>query len=210
MIRVAIVDDHAVVRGGLQQLLSAEPDIEVVGAASDGAEAFELVQTTAPDVVLMDLSMPGVDGIEATRRIVQDYPDVNVVVLTSFADKQRILDALEAGAVGYLLKDGDPAEVAAAVRAAMAGGSPLDPKAAKVLLDSRRAAQPAANLTAREREVLELVADGLANKNIARRLGISERTVKSHLTSVFQAIGVVDRTQAALWAREHLDPQDRR
>jgi DNA-binding NarL/FixJ family response regulator len=210
VIRVAIVDDHAVVRGGLQQLLSAEPDIEVVGAASDGAEAFELVQTTAPDVVLMDLSMPGVDGIEATRRIVQDYPDVNVVVLTSFADKQRILDALEAGAVGYLLKDGDPAEVAAAVRAAMAGGSPLDPKAAKVLLDSRRAAQPAANLTAREREVLELVADGLANKNIARRLGISERTVKSHLTSVFQAIGVVDRTQAALWAREHLDPQDRR
>jgi DNA-binding NarL/FixJ family response regulator len=209
VIRVAIVDDHAVVRGGLQQLLSAEHDLEVVGTASGGDEAYELVQRASPDVVLMDLSMPGVDGIEATRRIVRDSPAVHVVVLTSFADKKRILDALEAGAVGYLLKDADPAEVAVAVRAAVAGGSPLDPKAAKVLLEARRDSRPAASLTARELEVLALVADGLANKNIARRLGISERTVKSHLTSVFQAIGVVDRTQAALWAREHLDSQDR-
>jgi DNA-binding NarL/FixJ family response regulator len=210
VIRVAIVDDHAVVRAGLQQLLGSEDDIDVVGTASGGDEAYALVQSAAPDVVLMDLSMPGVDGIEATRRIVRDSPAVHVVVLTSFADKRRILDALEAGAVGYLLKDGDPAEVAAAVRAAVAGGSPLDPKAAKVLLEARRDSRPAANLTAREMEVLALVAEGLANKNIARRLGISERTVKSHLTSVFQALGVVDRTQAALWAQEHLDPQDRR
>jgi DNA-binding NarL/FixJ family response regulator len=210
VIRVAIVDDHAVVRGGLQQLLSSEDDIEVVGTASDGDAAYALVQDAAPDVVLMDLSMPGGGGIEATRRIVRDSPDVHVVVLTSFADKPRILDALEAGAVGYLLKDADPAEVAVAVRAAVAGGSPLDPKAARVLLDARRSAPPAASLTAREQEVLALVAEGLANKNIARRLGISERTVKSHLTNVFQAIGVADRTQAALWARENLDPQDRR
>lgn len=211
MIRVAIVDDHAVVRGGLKQLLSSEDDIEVVGTAGGGDEAYELVRSAAPDVVLMDLSMPGVDGIEATRRIVRDSPDVHVVVLTSFEDKRRILDALEAGAVGYLLKDADPTEIAVAVRAAVAGGSPLDPKAARVLLEAaRRDSRPTANLTPREREVLELVAEGLANKNIARRLGISERTVKSHLTSVFQAIGVVDRTQAALWARENLDPQDRR
>jgi DNA-binding NarL/FixJ family response regulator len=210
VIRVAIVDDHAVVRGGLQLLLSSEDDIEVAGLASNGAQAYELVREVAPHVVLMDLSMPGGDGIEATRRIVADYPDVHVVVLTSFADKQRILDALEAGAVGYLLKDADPAEVAGAVRAAVAGGSPLDPKAAKVLLDARREARPAARLTGRELEVLDLVAAGLANKNIARRLGISERTVKAHLTKVFQAIGVTDRTQAALWARENLAQQDRR
>jgi DNA-binding NarL/FixJ family response regulator len=210
VIRVAIVDDHAVVRGGLQLLLSSEDDIEVAGLASNGAQAYELVREVEPHVVLMDLSMPGGDGIEATRRIVADYPDVHVVVLTSFADKQRILDALEAGAVGYLLKDADPAEVAGAVRAAVAGGSPLDPKAAKVLLDARREARPAARLTGRELEVLDLVAAGLANKNIARRLGISERTVKAHLTKVFQAIGVTDRTQAALWARENLAQQDRR
>jgi DNA-binding NarL/FixJ family response regulator len=204
VIRVVIVDDHAVVRSGLQQLLAAETDIEVVGTARNGAEALSLIAETTPSVALMDLSMPDVDGIEATRRITADHPDVHVVVLTSFADKQRILDALEAGAVGYLLKDADPEGVAAAVRAASAGESPLDPKAARVLLDARRTAAPAATLTAREQEVLALVADGLANKNIARKLGISERTVKAHLTRVFQSIGVVDRTQAALWARENL------
>jgi DNA-binding NarL/FixJ family response regulator len=210
VIRVAIVDDHAVVRGGLKQLLSSEDDIDVVGTAGSGDQAYEIVRSAAPDVVLMDLSMPGVDGIEATRRIMRESPDVHVVVLTSFEDKRRILDALEAGAVGYLLKDADPSEIAVAVRAAVAGGSPLDPKAARVLLEStRRDARPTAALTPREREVLELVAEGLANKNIARRLGISDRTVKSHLTSVFQAIGVADRTQAALWARENLDQQGR-
>jgi DNA-binding NarL/FixJ family response regulator len=209
MIRVAIVDDHAVVRQGLEQLLKGEDDIEVVGTAANGEDAHSLVQSVTPDVFLMDLSMPGVDGVEATRRILADAPDVHVVVLTSFADRQRILDALEAGASGYLLKDGDPAQVAEAVRVAAAGESPLDPKAARVLLDARREGQPAAaaasRLTAREREVLDLVGKGLANKQIARRLGIAERTVKAHLTSVFQAIGVTDRTQAALWAQKHLD-----
>jgi DNA-binding NarL/FixJ family response regulator len=205
MIRVAIVDDHALVRTGLQQLLSAEQDIEVVGVAGDGAEGHELVVRLAPDVVLMDLSMPQVDGIEATRRIADDAPGVHVVVLTSFADRRRVLDALEAGAVGYLLKDADPAEVAAAVRAAAAGESPLDPKAARVLVDARRAPRATVGLTTREQEVLGLVAEGLANKHIARRLGITERTVKAHLTKVFSAIGVADRTQAALWARENLE-----
>jgi len=210
VIRVAIVDDHAVVRQGLQQLLATEEDIEVVGTATNGAEAHALTSTVAPDVYLMDLSMPEVDGIEATRRILADAPDAHVVVLTSFSDRQRILAALEAGASGYILKDADPAEVAEAIRVAAAGDSPLDPRAARVLLDARREQRPTATtkLTAREREVLELVGQGLANKQIARRLGIAERTVKAHLTSVFQTIGVVDRTQAALWAQSHLAPPD--
>jgi DNA-binding NarL/FixJ family response regulator len=207
MIRVAIVDDHAVVRRGLEQLLAAEDDIEVVGLATNGAEAHALLGSASPDVFLMDLSMPDVDGVEATRRIVADSPTTHVVVLTSFSDRQRVLDAIEAGASGYLLKDADPAGIADAVRVAAAGESPLDPKAARALLDARRENRPtaaAATLTAREREVLLLVGQGLANKQIARRLGIAERTVKAHLTSVFATIGVVDRTQAALWAQRHL------
>jgi DNA-binding NarL/FixJ family response regulator len=204
VIRVAIADDHAVVRGGLEQLLAAEPDIEVVGTATDGAEAHALATDRTPDVFLMDLSMPRVDGVEATRLITADAPDVHVVVLTSFVDQERILSALEAGAVGYILKDADAAEVAAAVRAAAAGGSPLDPKVARVVLDASRSPRRTAELSPRELEVLRLVAQGLANKQIARRLGIAERTVKAHLTRVFQVIGVGDRTGAALWAREHL------
>jgi len=205
MIRLVIADDHAVVRRGLMQVLEAEDDIEIVGTARDGAEAHELL-AAEPDVFLMDLSMPGVDGVEATRRIIADAPDAHVVVLTSFSDRQQILAALDAGAIGYILKDADPAEVAAAVRAAAAGHSPLDPKAARVLLDAQgpRGRPTQAALTAREQEVLELVGQGMANKQIARRLGIAERTVKAHLTNVFQAIEVTDRTQAALWAQEHL------
>jgi len=209
MIRVVVADDHAVVRRGLEELLNAEADIEVVGTARDGAEAHGLLSTLRPDVFLMDLSMPGVDGVEATRRIVGDEPDATVVVLTSFVDSRRILEALEAGASGYILKDADPREVSAAIRAAAAGESPLDPKAARVLLDARRGAprDGGVPLSPREREVLDLVRAGLANKQIARRLGIAERTVKAHLTRVFQALGVTDRTQAALWASEHL-PED--
>jgi DNA-binding NarL/FixJ family response regulator len=205
VIRVVIADDHAVVRRGLEQVLEAEEDIEIVGTARDGAEAHALL-SAAPDVFLMDMSMPGVDGIEATRRIVADAPGAHIVVLTSFSDRQQILAALDAGASGYILKDADPVEVAAAIRAAAAGNSPLDPKAARVLLDAQgsRLRSTQTLLTAREREVLELVGKGMANKQIGRRLGIAERTVKAHLTSVFQAIGVTDRTQAALWAQEHL------
>ena len=204
MIRVLIVDDHQIVRGGLEQLLSTAEDIEVVGAAGDGAEAVSLAAETRPDVVLMDLSMPVLDGVEATRRIVDADPDRHVVALTSFSDEGRILAALRAGAIGYVLKHAGPDELIGAVRAAHAGGSPLDPRAARVLLDAQRALRPAEDLSTREEEVLRLVATGLANKQIARRLGISERTVKAHLTNVFQRLGVTDRTQAAMWAKEHL------
>lgn len=204
MIRVLVVDDHVIVRNGLEQLLATVPDIELVGTAADGAAALDAVARTLPDVVLMDLSMPVMDGIEATRRISAAHPECRVLVLTSFTDERRILDALEAGADGYLLKHSEPEVILAGIRELVDGGSPLDPKAARVLLESRRSAAPADGLTERELEVLRLVRDGLANKQIARKLLISERTVKAHLTRVFQRIGVSDRTQAALWAVRHL------
>jgi DNA-binding NarL/FixJ family response regulator len=204
VIRVLIADDHAIVRGGLEQLLATADDIELVGAAGDGAEAVEQAAVTRPDVVLMDLSMPGLDGAEATRQIVTAAPEVRVVALTSFSDDRHILDALSAGAMGYVLKHAGPDELLAAIRAAAAGDAPLDPKAGRVMLESRRAAAPAADLSGREEEVLRLVAAGMVNKQIARRLGITERTVKAHLTRVFHSLGVTDRTQAALWAKEHL------
>jgi DNA-binding NarL/FixJ family response regulator len=203
MIRVAIVDDHELVRAGLSELLSAADDIEVVATAADGAEALDAVAQGGPDVVLMDLSMPEVDGIEATRRVTEAHPDVRVVALTSFSDSAQVLGALDAGAIGYLLKDASPDELRGAVRAAARGESPLSPKAAGAVLASRGAQPAETELSAREREVLALVAEGLPNKLIARRLEISEKTVKAHLTSVFQQIGVTDRTQAALWARDH-------
>lgn len=203
-IRVAVADDHGLVRAGLEHLLATASDMELVGVARDGLEAVALVAEHAPDIVLMDLAMPTLDGVEATRRITADHPGCQVVVLTSFSDQQRIVDALDAGAAGYVLKHADPDELLDAVRAAHAGGAPLDPKAARVLLDRRRAPGSAAGLSDREVEVLRLVAEGLANKHVARRLGISERTVKAHLTHVYQRIGVTDRTQAALWARDHL------
>ncbi|CAN5732360.1 response regulator transcription factor [soil metagenome] len=206
MIRVLIADDHAVVRSGLEQLLATAEDLELVGLAADGDEAVAMAASAGPDVVLMDLSMPGLDGIGATRAITAAHPEVAVVVLTSFSDRQRILDALDAGAVGYVLKHAGPDELLDAVRAAHEGGSPLDPKAARVLLDRQRGGAGGATvkLSDREVEVLRLVAEGLANKAVARKLGITERTVKAHLTNVFSRIGVTDRTQAALWARDHL------
>jgi DNA-binding NarL/FixJ family response regulator len=203
-IRVVIVDDHAVVRSGLEQFLATTGDIEVVATAANGIEAVDRVAQFAPDVVLMDLSMPELNGIEATRQIAELHPASHVLVLTSFSDQTRILDALEAGADGYLLKHADPDHIADAIRAVHGGGSPLDPKAARTLLESRRSGRATAPLTDREREVLLLVREGLANKQIARRLDIAERTVKAHLTSVYQRLGVTDRTQAALWASEHL------
>ena len=203
MIRVVIADDHGVVRAGLAQLLATFPDVELVGSASNGEEAVSLSAARGPDVVLMDLEMPVLDGIEATRRIRAAQPDVAVVVLTSFSDRERILSALDAGAAGYLLKDAEPDALARAIEAAARGEAPLDPKAARALLSARRAASPADGLSGREREVLAMVAEGLPNKLIAQRLGISEKTVKTHLTSVFRQIGVTDRTQAALWAQRH-------
>ncbi len=205
MIRVVVVDDHVVVRSGLEQLLATTTDIQLVGTASNGIEALDVVEALDPDVVLMDLSMPELDGVEATRRITERFPRTRVLVLTSFSDQTRILEALAAGADGYLLKHAEPDEIAAGIRTVFEGGSPLDPKAARVLLESRRTRRHVVHLTDREQEVLLLVRDGLANKQIARRLGISERTVKAHLTSVFQRLGVTDRTQAAIWATHNLD-----
>jgi DNA-binding NarL/FixJ family response regulator len=200
-IRVLIVDDHIVVRSGLEQLLATTPDIELVGMAANGLEAIEAVELHHPDVVLMDLSMPELDGVAATKVISTRFPTSRVLVLTSFSEQTRILDALAAGADGYLLK---PDDIATAIRAVHAGGSPLDPKAARALIDSQRTPRPTSQLTDREAEVLLLVRDGLANKQIARRLGITERTVKAHMTSIFQTIGVTGRTQAALWAADNL------
>ena len=200
MIKVVLVDDHATVRRGLEQLLAAVDDIEVVGTAGNGDQAVEEVLRIRPDVVLMDLQMPGMDGVSATRAIVDASIGVQVLVLTSFSDAARIVAALDAGAVGYLLKDAEPDDVLDGIRAVSRGESPLHPRAARQLLEARAQAAPP-RLTSRETEVLTLVRKGLSNKQIGRRLGISERTVKAHLTSVYQRIGVADRTQAALWAQ---------
>jgi DNA-binding NarL/FixJ family response regulator len=202
MIRVLLAEDHPVVRAGLEGLLANAKDMKVIAAAADGEEAVNLTTELAPDVVLIDLSMPRLDGIEATRRICSQRPETHVVVLTAFSDRERILGALDAGALGYLLKDAAPEELLGAIRAAARGEAPLAPKAATEVL-AARAGQRDAELSGREQEVLALVAEGLPNKLIARRLEISEKTVKAHLTRVFQRIGVSDRTQAALWAQRH-------
>jgi DNA-binding NarL/FixJ family response regulator len=203
MIRLLVAEDHGVVRDGLIRLLSSLPDIEVVGAAADGPEAIRMAGEHRPDVVLMDLRMPGMDGSEATRRLLENDPNAQVVILTSFSERDEILNALDAGAIGYLLKDAEPEELIRGVRAAARGDSPLAPKAARTLITSRSSSASGDQLTAREREVLLLVARGLPNKRIARELGIAEKTVKAHLTTVFQRIGVTDRVQATIWARDH-------
>jgi DNA-binding NarL/FixJ family response regulator len=204
MIRVAIADDHRVLRVGLEQLLATFDDVELVGSADGGETAVSLCTTETPDVLLLDLSMPGLDGIGVTRALAGTSPTTKVVIFTSFSDREGIVGALDAGAIGYLLKDAEPDEIHAAIRAAARGEAPLAPKAAAALLQARQdlpASPPAPfDLTPRERDVLRLVIDGHANKQIARRLGISEKTVKGHLTNLFQRIGVTDRTQAALWA----------
>lgn len=203
MIRVLVVDDHGVLRDGLARVIDAEPGLELVGSAANGQEAVELCRTTAPDVVLMDLEMPVLDGIEATRQIVADARGIAVLVLTSFSDGPRIVRALAAGAVGYLLKDAAAEEVVEGIRTAAGGGSPLDPRAARSLLAAQSAPDPLAALSPREREVLSALLAGLPNKLIAIRLGISEKTVKTHLTNVFRHIGVTDRVQAVLWAERN-------
>ena len=200
-VRVALVDDHRLVRVGLRSLLESSTGFEVVGEAGDGREAVGLVTSVTPDVVLMDLSMPDVDGVAATRAIVATHPEVRVLVLTSFTDRARVQEVLAAGAIGYVLKDCEPEELLSAVRAAARGHVPLDPRVAGALLPSPGSGP---TLSPREEEVLRLVAQGLANKQIARALGITERTVKAHLGRVFREIGVLDRTSAALWARDHL------
>jgi len=204
VIRVLIVDDHALIRRGLSDLLGAAEGIEVVGAIDSGGQAAAAVSDLEPDIVLMDLSMPGLDGIEATRQVLSVRPETKVIMLTSFSENARILAALDIGAIGYLLKDTEPGDIIRALRDAADGGVTLSPMAARALLPSNRLDGNGEHaLSAREREVLSLVAVGLPNKSIARRLTISEKTVKSHLTRIFTVLGVSDRTSAALWAQRH-------
>ena len=212
VIRLLVVDDHSLIRQGLERLLGGYDGIEVVGSAEDGPSAVSSAARLDPNVILMDLEMPGpYDGVEAIRRIKEANAAISVVVLTSFSDRPRIVAAFDAGAIGYVLKDSPSDELERAVRAAFRGDFPVDPKAARVLFDKSREADPTSVLSDREREVLGLVGIGLPNKEIARRLGITERTVKGHLTGIYRAIGVDDRTQAALWAQRHgiKEPGDR-
>ena len=174
-----------------------------MGEAADWRQAIELARQLRANVILMDLSMPVLDGVAATRNILAELPGTHIVVLTSFSERDRVSDALAAGATGYLLKDCEPRELIAAVRSAAAGHAPLDPRVAKALLPSA-GTDPQPELSPRERQVLSLVSEGLANKQIGRALGITERTVKARLVNVFRRIGVSDRTSAALWARDHL------
>jgi DNA-binding NarL/FixJ family response regulator len=192
MIKVLVADDHELVRHGLAMLLDSADDVELVGQASDGAEAMTMVAEFRPHVVLMDLSMPVMDGVEATRRITTQYSGVSVVVLSSFSERRMVLEAIDAGAAGYLLKDGGMDDIVRAVRAAANGEAPLSPRAAQAILSARPARQ-LPELSAREREVVELVVEGLRNKDVAERLGISEKTVKTHLTHVYQRLGVATR-----------------
>jgi DNA-binding NarL/FixJ family response regulator len=216
-IRVAIADDHAVVRQGLRTFLELQGDMEVVGEAVDGADAVDLVERTAPDVVLLDLVMPRVDGIEATRRIRERSPATRILVLTSFADDHTVLPAIRAGAAGYLLKDVQPPELAAAIRTVHAGEALLAPAVATMLVEQLAAEDGAgapgaaaaaareerSHLTPRELEVIAELARGRANKAIAFELGVSERTVKTHVSNILGKLGLSDRTQAAVYAVEH-------
>ena len=206
MISVVLVDDHRVVVEGLKLLLEAFDDVSVTGSATDGRTGAELAIGLALGVVLMDLSMPGMDGVEATRLIAASAPDTAVVMLTTATDRDHVLRSLDAGAVGYLMKDTDPQALHEGIKAAAAGGSPIDPRVARVLVERRRgrAQNGESLLTGKQREVLELVAAGEPNRLVAKRLGVSEKTVKAHLTQIYAAIGVSDRVQAALWARDNL------
>jgi DNA-binding NarL/FixJ family response regulator len=203
-ISVLVVDDHAVVRQGLRTFLDLQEDIEVVGEAGDGAAAVAEAERLAPDVVLMDLAMPGTDGVEAIRALRARVPDARAIALTSFSDDERVFGAVRAGAAGYLLKDTDPAELVAGIRTVAAGQGLLSPPVAARLLEEMAdggAARPeAADLTPREREVLLLIARGRSNKRIALELGVAEKTVKTHVGHVLAKLDLSDRTQAALYA----------
>jgi DNA-binding NarL/FixJ family response regulator len=205
-IRVLIVDDHEVVRRGLHGFLDLLDDIAVVGEAADGVEAIAQVDALSPDVVLMDLLMPNMDGLSAIGAIRQTHPETEIVALTSFIEEDKVTTALEAGATGYLLKDAGAEDVAKAIRAAYAGEVHLDPQVARVLaqrLRARKQEPPVERLTAREMDVLRLVAAGAPNKEIAHELSITERTARTHVSNILSKLGLASRTQAALWAVEH-------
>jgi len=213
-IRVLLVDDHAMVRRGMRDFLELHDDIEIVGEAADGGEAIEQASALKPDIVIMDLMMPGIDGIEATTRIRAAQPSVEIIALTSFVEEARVLAAIEAGAAGFLLKDAEADELAAAIRAAAAGEVHLDPAIAGIVARRMRSgaangsntgseADGIASLTARERDVLACVARGLPNRAIAEALGITERTARTHVSNILAKLGLSSRTQAALLAVQH-------
>jgi DNA-binding NarL/FixJ family response regulator len=215
-IRVLLVDDHAMVRRGMRDFLSLHDDLEIVGEAADGAAAIAQAAALRPDVVVMDLLMPGVDGIDATARIKAADPDVEIVAITSFVEEARIVAALEAGASGFLLKDAEADELAAAIRAAASGEVHLDPAVAGIVARRMRhrpgggagggaegGGDALGSLTARERDVLGAVARGLSNRAIADELGITERTARTHVSNILAKLGLASRTQAALLAVQH-------
>jgi NarL family two-component system response regulator LiaR len=208
MIKVLIVDDHGVVRQGLRTYLELLDDIEVIGEAENGLEALAQVRQQQPDVVLMDLVMPEMDGIEATRQVSAISPSTRVIVLTSFADDEKVFPAIKAGATGYLLKDVSPGDLANAIRAVHAGETHLHPDITRKLVD--QFASPRTNprptpeeLTPRELEVLRLIAQGMSNREIAQALTISEKTVKTHVSNILSKLHLADRTQAAIYAHRH-------
>ncbi|MDX1689073.1 MAG: response regulator transcription factor [Candidatus Promineifilaceae bacterium] len=199
-INVLLVDDHSVVRQGLRMFLELDPELEVVGEARDGAEAVRRARQLQPDVVLMDLLMPEMDGIEATTMIRREMPDIEVIALTSVLEDEKVYSAIRAGAIGYLLKNTEADELCRAIKAAAAGQVQLSPAAAARLMRQVRAPEAPDELTPRELEVLRLLAEGLANKEIARQLSIGEKTVKTHVSNILSKLGVLSRTQAALQA----------
>ena len=204
-VTVLLVDDHTIVRQGVRAYLDTQPDLQVVGEAGSGGEAIHMAAEQAPDVVLMDLLMPGMDGVEATRRLKHASPRSQVIVLTSYHQDEHIFPAIRAGALSYLLKDVGPADLAEAVRKAARGEAVLHPQvAARVVQEiqgaPRDAVNPFTDLSARELEVLKLIADGASNEQIAEQLVISEKTVKSHVSNILSKLHVADRTQAAVYA----------
>ena len=207
-IRVLIVDDHSVVRTGLRVFLDLQPDIEVVGEAADGSEGVALARRLEPDVILMDLLMPNMDGITAIGRVKADRPETEIVTMTSFIEEDKVTAALEAGASGYVLKDAEAEEVAAAVRAAFAGEVHLDPAVARLLAQRMRQRKSpeealAEPLTDREKDVLNLLGQGMSNKEIGSKLFITERTARTYVSNILGKLGLTSRTQAALYAVEH-------
>jgi DNA-binding NarL/FixJ family response regulator len=207
-IRVLIVDDHGVVRMGLKAFFDLLDDIEVVGEASDGSEGVAAARRLLPDVVLMDLLMPNMDGVTAIGRIKAELPETEIVTMTSFIEEEKVTAALEAGASGYVLKDAEAEEVAAAIRAAYAGEVHLDPAVARLLAqrmrtNKDRADEPVEPLTEREKDVLRLLGQGMSNKDIGATLFITERTARTYVSNILGKLGLASRTQAALWAREH-------
>jgi DNA-binding NarL/FixJ family response regulator len=215
IIKILLVDDHAIVRQGLRSYVELQPDMQVIAEGGNGFEAVSLTSSTQPDVILMDLLMPGLDGVEATRKIMQNHPQTRILILTSFGDDRQIFPAIRAGALGYLLKDIQPQDLIKAIRDVMQGKPQLHPDIVRRLMTAvtekdekpvniqHHLSSELQQLTEREREVLEQIARGLSNREIAEKMFISEKTVKTHVSNVLDKLGMEDRTRAAIWALKH-------